>query len=168
MGVSVQQGQVTFRGMAPAQFRDEVVEIAAPEHDGARKLLAIWDTRPTDGLVVGRDIPSRAIASLLSHLIVWEPIDQEADFRARLAGDALHRRFDSDIKGRLMSELFSPADIEMHISLIRKVTRTGIPSVQRATLVCASVQQLRADVVILPVVPPDRVGVWAMSGAFYL
>lgn len=161
------QGQVTYKGLPPAQFRDEISAIDAPEHSDARRLLEIWQARPADGLVVGRDIPSRMMAPLLSHIVVWEPVDNGADFRARLAGDELHRRFDGDIKGRLMSDLFPPVNLDKHIEACRHVTVMGAPSVFRTRLVCAGVQQLRADVVILPAVPPERVGKWALSGAFF-
>jgi hypothetical protein len=145
-----------------------VVRVSVAEHAGVQKFLEIWQERAPDGLVMGRDIPSRATAPLLSHTAIWEPVDEGADFRVRLAGDALHCRFDGDIKGRLMSELFPLDNLEDHLAASRRALESGNPELLKSILTCANVQQLSAEIVILPVRSPDCTATWLLSAAFFL
>lgn len=161
-------GLVTYKGVSPVQFRDEVAYIAAPELPGPQRLLAIWQTRPADGLMMGRDVPSRALAPLLSHLVVWEPLNDATDFRVRLAGDTLHRRFDGDIKGRLMSELFPVQDLAEHLQTNRRAINSDSPVFLKVFVTSKVAENLSAEVVILPIVSPDRASLWTLSGAFFL
>lgn len=161
------QREVTYRGVSPAELRDTIEFIAAPANSSAKKLVEIWNARAADGLVMGRDVPARALAPLLSRMMVWEPIDHFADFRVRLAGDEMHRRFDGEIKGRLMSELFPPQNLPQHIGASKRAIVTDSPVILYIRLSCATAEALNAEVVILPVVSPDRSSTWALSVAFF-
>ena len=78
-----------------AQNLEEIrTEIPTPTQYGACLLLDQWKTREQrGGFVVGRDVPSRDLASILRNIGLFEPIDGAADFRVRLAGTAFMRRF---------------------------------------------------------------------------
>src|SRR6202012_1954162 len=81
--------------------------LRAPVHFGARLLFSHWqEKQAAGGMIVGRDIPSRAITSALRHLILYEPLEGGHDFRIRLAGSANLRRFSRDVTGMRLSELF--------------------------------------------------------------
>ena len=79
-------------------------------HPDALKLLAFWDARPADGIVMGRDVPSRAIASLLRNISILEPTEDRSDLRIRLAGASLLKRWNGDVKGRNCRNCFLSAN----------------------------------------------------------
>jgi hypothetical protein len=151
----------------PSIWRDEFAALAEPHHPSAKRLLAFWENRPADGLVVGRDFPSRVIADLLSYLTLWEPTQAGSDFRVRLAGAAVCRRFGRDVKGALFSELFSADDFRHHFEETRELMQTGKAKVVESRLFDGNVQRLHQEVVILPVLAPNRIDQWVVVGIFY-
>jgi hypothetical protein len=151
-----------------ADLREAVSPIPAPVHFGARLLYAHWrDLQKHDGLVVGRDVPSRHLSGILRNLAVFEPIDDLQDFRARLAGTAFLRRFGRDITGLKLSEVFLKTGFDTHRNSMAEIVRSRIPltfdvKVQRGDRVFLKFEALR-----LPVFSPDRSGIWVLSGLFY-
>ena len=95
--------------IAGREDESEFLCVDALEHWLAPEALDFWEHRPADGIMIGRDVPSRAIARLLNRVIIYEPIDDYRDMKVRLAGVALRRRFDQDVTGLKMSDLFGPA-----------------------------------------------------------
>ena len=154
-------------GIGVADLHDDYSVIATPRHPNSEKLVAFWSARGADGIVMGRDVPSRAIAHLLSYIIVWEPLDDRSDMRVRLAGAALQRRFSGDLKGRAMSELFPPADFRDHLRDAFNVIETGIPLILDSHVICGSIERLHLETVWLPIVSPDRAHWWLLTGSFY-
>jgi len=150
-----------------AHFRDEFTLIPAPRHQGAKKLLAFWNTRPAGGIVVGRDVPSRAIASLLSHIVVWEPLEDNSDMKVRLAGAALSRRFPGDLKGRTMSDLFPAEQFRRTLTESKQVFESGKPLVLDSQVMRGTIEVLHLEVVLLPIRSPDGKRPWLLSGVFY-
>lgn len=148
-------------------LHDNFAVVAAPRHNDSRNLLAFWKLRAPDGIVMGRDVPSRAIAPLLSHMVVWEPVADGADMKVRLAGAALQRRFSGDLKGHRMSELFAPADFRDHLREMHCVIESGEPRILDSRVSCGTIEQLHLEIVELPVVSPDRAQCWVLSGTFY-
>ena len=89
-----------------AGFQEVFTVMREPSHYDARHLFVCWRERNDEGgFVIGKDVPSRALARVMSHLVVYEPLDGGRDFRARLAGTSLLRRFGRDISGSKLSEL---------------------------------------------------------------
>jgi hypothetical protein len=129
--------------------------IAAPTNFGAQLLLDTWRKRAADGgFVIGRDLPSRALGSILRNLAVFEPIDNQTDFHVRIAGTGMLRRFGRDITGVRLSEVFAPQLFERRKAMIFAAIHSGR-------------KPLRFEVVVLPVLAPDRVTPWALAGLFY-
>ncbi|MDE1987787.1 MAG: PAS domain-containing protein [Alphaproteobacteria bacterium] len=141
--------------------------LEVPTHPRALEFLAFWNARAEDGIVIGRDVPSRRIAGLLSHLIVFEPTDGGSDCRVRLAGDSIRLRFDRDITGMLMSELFPPAQFREHIATTHAVIGSQTPVILDSRLTNGAVEKMHLEVVILPAISPDRVANWTLVGLFY-
>jgi hypothetical protein len=151
----------------PTNWRDEFAAVAEPRHPGAKKLLAYWQNRPADGLVMGRDFPARAVADLLSHVIVWEPVEHGTDFRVRLAGAAICHRFERDIKGALFSELFPADAFRHHLAETLELMESDQAKVVDSRLFDGPVERLHQEIVILPVVAPNRTDKWIVVGLFY-
>jgi hypothetical protein len=140
--------------------------LSEPRHFGARLTLEAWRTqRLADGFVVGRDVPSRALAPVLRNLIVYEP--QGRDFRARLAGSALIRRFGCDITGLKLSELFDSEAFEHHRAMMAEVLATDSPRALDVQLKSRGRTQLHFEVLNLPVLAADREIGWVLTGLFY-
>ncbi|HEY2070117.1 MAG TPA: PAS domain-containing protein [Rhizomicrobium sp.] len=151
-----------------ADVQEKRVRIPEPIHFGSRLLFDTWRRRRSnDGFVVGRDVPSRPLASILRNLIVYEPQDGARDFRVRLAGSALIRRFDCDITGLKLSELFDRTSFECHRDAMVDIVQNDSTSVLDVKLVSRGRTQLHFEVVGLPVQSPDRSAVWVLGGLFY-
>lgn len=141
--------------------------IAAPAHPEAVKALAFWDARPADGIIIGRDVPSRAIASLLSYIIVHEPISGDSDLKVRVAGTAVRRRFGRDITGETLSQVFPTPSFPDRLKSVVTAIETGAPQFADCQLSSGSLEILHSELVILPVLAPDRVTKWAMTIVFF-
>ena len=144
-------------------IQTEYRSIATPVHPQAEKVLAFWDARPADGIIIGRDVPSRAIASLLSHVIIHEPIDGGSDLKVRVAGTAVRRRFGRDITGETMSKLFSTPTFAARLQSVLTAIETGAPQFADCHLSNGSFEILHSELEILPVIARDRISKWAMT-----
>jgi len=145
----------------------EYEAIAAPTHPDAAKALAFWQARPADGIIIGRDLPSRAIASLLSHVIVHEPIDGGNDLKVRLAGTAVRRRFGRDITGCTLSELFPTDSFTYRLRSVMMAIETGEPQYADCQISNGNLDLLHSQLLILPVLSADRANKWAMTVVFF-
>ena len=132
-------------------------------HPVAQKAMAFWNKRPADGLVLGRDIPSRAIADLLKRIIVHEPIDGGRDLKVRLAGGAIRQRFGREITGATLSQLFPTSDLPIRLQSVMTAINEGIPQFADCALSGGSMQMLHTELVILPVFAPNQTSKWAMT-----
>jgi hypothetical protein len=142
--------------------------IAEPIHFGARLLFDIWRKRRAgDGFVVGRDVPSRALAPVLRSLILYEPLGGGCDFGVRLAGSALIRRFGCDITGLKLSELFAPESFANYRAAMAEVLDGDAPVGLDVTLTAKGRMQLHFEVLGLPVWAADRAATWVLGGLFY-
>ncbi|MDE2267165.1 MAG: PAS domain-containing protein [Alphaproteobacteria bacterium] len=150
------------------ELRDDYQVVAAASHPQAQKLLAFWSERPPDGIVIGRDVPSRPIAAILSNVTIYEPIDGGRDCRVRLAGASIRRRFGRDITGLLMSQLFPPNEFRDHLETAIADLEAGKATIVDSRLSSGAIERMHLEAVILPVVAPDRISKWVLVGLFYL
>lgn len=151
-----------------AGFHEVFTVMREPSHYDARHLFEFWRERNEEGgFVIGRHVPSRALARLMSHLIVYEPLEEGEDFRARIAGTSLLRRFGRDISGSKLSELFEPNAFAAQRDDLRTLLRTGKPCVLEVKATVDGYPALHFEIVALPVLAPDRETPWVLSGLFY-
>jgi hypothetical protein len=151
---------------APAVTETHIVR-SAPIHRGARLLLDVWREREAQGrFVVGRDVPSRGLARVLSGLVLYEPL-QTGDFRVRLAGHALHRRFGRDVTGETLSRLLDEAQFIQHACQMRALLMNGEPFVLEVRLMEEGRLKLCYELVALRVFAPDGKTPWVLSGLFF-
>jgi len=149
------------------ELHDEFRVIAAPNHPKAQKLYAFWQEHAEHGIVIGRDVPSRPIADLLSSISIYEPVNDGTDLRVWLAGTSMRRRFGNDITGKLMSELYTPDDFRAHLEDARLSLEAGRPTFIDSRLSIGAVEQMHLEVVVLPVLAPDGISRWVLAGVFY-
>jgi hypothetical protein len=140
---------------------------AAPVHRGARLLLETWRAREAQGcFMVGRDVPSRALAKVLSGLALYEPL-YTGDFRVRLAGHALRRRFARDVTGETLSRLMDQAQFAQHAGQMRGLLETGRPLIAEVRIEEEGRLCLCYELVALRVFAPDGRTPWVLSGVFF-
>jgi hypothetical protein len=144
------------------------VEISRPTQYGAVLLLDHWRLRDAQGgFVVGRDVPSRELATVLRNLALYEPIEEGRDFRVRLAGTAFMRRFGRDITGLRLSEVYDGTHFEHERETLANVIRTKKPYLVDAKIKRDDHIFMRYEIVRLRVLSPDRKDSWVMGGLFY-
>lgn len=161
----------TLHEFAAAPIEECYRRIERPQHAELRKLLALWDKRPADGFEVGRDIPSRRFAPLLSHILFWEPIDGGADFRLHLCGEALHLRFGDDAVGKRFTELIAPEIAPAFLEGGRRLLTEDRCVCFDMNLVrqepVEGRHKLHFEMVIFPVWAHGRSGRWILNGTYY-
>lgn len=143
------------------QRTDALAHVLAPT------ALRFWENRPVDGIVIGRDIPSRAIAPLLSHTIIYQPVDGRRDLRVRLAGTSLRARFPRDITGLKMSNLFGPEDFPVRFDTMMEVIDRNEPRMACITHTVGDITVFRLELLMLPAWSADRRERWAVTFTFY-
>ena len=149
-------------------FVTNYVRVEAAAHSDSRHLIAVWrECCAGDGFVVGRDIPSRPLASLLRSLMVNEPIEDGADYRIRLAGSSLRRRYGREITSLRLSELFSPEAYIPHPAITKEALAAGEPRILDVREEEFGQPRHHREVVVLPVLSPDRSAKWVLAGVFY-
>ena len=141
--------------------------VVEPKHPHSVQLVQFWQAgEKADGLVVGRDIPSRPIAAILRNLMVCEPIAEFSDFRIRHAGTAYITHYGCDVTGKLMSVVFEAEIFKHNCKCAAAVIRSGQPEVLDANLTQFGILRRHYEVVQLPVWGPDKTNKWMLCGIF--
>jgi hypothetical protein len=141
--------------------------IDALSHPEATTALRFWARRPQDGLMIGRDVPSRAIARLLSHIAIYAPLADGSDAVVHLAGSGLRMRFGRDITGLMMSQVFLPEDFQVRLAAIKDVIKCGEPRLAEIVHRTGGLEILRLELLTLPVLAPNGKDRWALAFVFY-
>lgn len=142
--------------------------IETPNHFGARLLLDHWRARNAEGgFVLGRDLPSRALACVLRNLAIYEPLDGGTDFRVRLAGTAFIRRFGRDVTGLTLSQIYDRWTFEKRRADLDALMVSSTPCVADVQLARETRVFLHFEALRLAVRAPRRDAVWALAGIFY-
>jgi hypothetical protein len=143
-------------------------ELTEPSQFGAKLLLEYWRDKATEGgFVVGRDVPSRALACVLRNLALYEPIDDAADFRVRLAGTAFIQRFGREITGLKLSDICASKNFELQRAIMTGVVAKAKPCVAGVKITRDARALLHFETMHLPVWAPNRKSVWVLGSLFY-
>jgi len=142
--------------------------IADPKHPDALRLLAYWKScECRGGLRLGRDLPAKGIASLMSRLSVLEPINDMQDFVFRLAGTGWFRRFGRDIQGERLSGLYAGGNLRHYIAGLQNVLKSGKPSFVDVRVRDAHRERHHIEYAEFPVWAPSRETQCVLAGAFH-
>ena len=146
----------------------EFEEIESLSHVDAEALLAHWrHCRKSGSFVMSRDVPSKAIARLMKHLVVLEPSADRVDFKYHLTGMVLTQRLGRDVTGMLVSEVFEPKPARSLIEAARKAIDTDGPVFERIHVRGVLSEVRRPELVLLPVSLLNGPGTWVLVGVFY-
>lgn len=145
--------------------------IDAPTLKGARELVEFWNDRPADGVVMGRDIPSRRVAHLLANILLWEPIENNADARLRLAGETLRWRFGGNAVGQRFRDLVAPSIADAFLGKMQDHVLQDICACfdmrLHRNVPIEGVGDLHFELIIFPVWSGGRKGRLICNGLFY-
>lgn len=148
--------------------RSEYRRPKALSHPLAAEALQFWRHRPSDGIVIGRDVPSRIMAGLLSRAIVYEPVEGGRDVKVQLAGSDVRRRFAGDITGRRLSELLVADDCAMWFDTVKEAIARNAPKIAAISHRVGAIELLRLELLTLPVAAPRGNKKWALTFCFHL
>jgi hypothetical protein len=144
-----------------------ITQIPEPTIPRACRLLDVWYTHQPEGMIVGRHVPSRDLAPLLSSLVLYEPVNEGDDWRIRLAGAAMLRRFGRDVAGSLISNLYA----HDHFNIIRAralaVVEMNRPQIDDVCIRNSARTLQHFETVHVPVYASDGITRWDMAGYFY-
>jgi hypothetical protein len=148
--------------------RELLTPLEVPLLPGSRQLLEYWKERQDKGgIISGRDIPSRALAPILRNVMVYEAVDGGKDFRIRLAGAGIMRRFGRDVGGKTLSELFPEDVFQQHCASLRGIIETGHPNINEVWVQEFEGSGLRFERLGLPMFAPDGITGWVLCGLFF-
>lgn len=139
----------------------------APAHPGAKRTFESWQQKcQFGGFVVGRDLPSRALVGVLRNLAICEPVNDGADYRMRVAGTGLVRRYGCDVTGLLLSQLYESRSFKSQHKAMAQAAN-GAALFFDVQVVHAGRVELQYESLLLPVLSPDFTKHWVMGGIFY-
>lgn len=155
------------RSFLGPEFKRVYRQLTTASFPATELLLTLWRERQgAGGLVIGQDVPSRVIASVLRYLIVYEPVGDFVDFHVRLAGTGYFAHYGQDVTGMAMSALFDPETFLHNLRYGRQVVEMQAPRLFLATLTEFGIARGSYELALLPVLAPDRATKWMLVGAF--
>ncbi len=138
-----------------------------PKQPDACALLSCWCEQATkQDLVIGKDIPSRAFAKFLSHIMIVEPMDSDTNGLIRLAGTALRLRYGTEASGKRLSEFYSSTILPQYLAYLRGVRDTGEPLILEASYLRDDALHFVSDEIVLRALAPDGVSMWNVVAVF--
>lgn len=158
----------------PKNLIERVEEADAPRTELGRQMLRLWNDRPQDGLQLGRDIPSKQSATLLTHLMVFQPTHNFDDLTCILAGEVIRARFGEYVVGKKLSELLRPEVFALQIARSQRVIAQDTTSIEHISLfsrdevTAIETVFLTFDLVLMPVWTKDRSAKTIITGTFFV
>ena len=138
-----------------------------PKQPDARLLIARWrEHSAKKDITIGKDIPSRAFAKFLSHIMVVEPINNDSDGQVRLAGTALRSRYGTEATGKRLSEMYPPTILPQYLAYLRNARTSGAPLILETTLPQDAAPPVAFEKIILRALAPDQISMWNVVGMF--
>ena len=147
--------------------RANYAQVDRLSHPDAQQALRFWQERPVDGILMGRDIPSRSIARLLSRIVIYEPVDGGADFKVHLAGASIRHRFGRDISGESIALLFTAGDLPLRRDALNGVLMLNEPRMACIVHSVGKVEILKIELLQVPVTAPNGRDRWVLTFVFY-
>jgi hypothetical protein len=147
-------------------------ELAEPTLFSIRQIIAYWRTcEAKGGLRMGRDIPARAIAPLLSQIMVYEPFANWEDAHVRYAGFGTAKYFGRDVTGLLYSEMAAGDRSGTLMPLFtdsRRLIAENRYRVLDHRALNDGIEVSRQELVTFPIFGPDGTSRWLLGAAFDL
>ncbi|WP_439814192.1 PAS domain-containing protein [Zavarzinia sp. CC-PAN008] len=145
----------------------EVATVPAPTYPLAVDFMALWQARRQTGQAFTRaDVPCRDLLRFMPNLILFEPLDDGADWHFRLVGSAIRQRFGIEPTGLTVRGLYTPADAEVQAGLYRWLARESEPSITRGRVLGLDRDYLDVEFCNMPLPARDPGQPWLLTGVF--
>jgi hypothetical protein len=141
-------------------------ERTAPAHADTRRLLDFWYAHERSP-VIGTHLPSRAIGRLLPNLAVFDYRAVRNEFRVRLAGLGLVRRFGRDISHHYLSEVVSAEDHERLHATLMSARDVKLPQIREVKIHGTRRTLLHYEMIGLRVIAADKETPLVLGGFFF-
>jgi hypothetical protein len=142
--------------------------LAAPTHAACKALLAYWQSKvPSGGLPQRRDIVPGEIPQLLPYLMIIEPVDGSSDWKYRLVGTALPKRYGFDWTGMKLTELLDAAPASLIIGFYNDVASRRTPAFATGRAMIEGRDHIVYEIGAFPILGTDGVTVWILMGVFF-
>jgi hypothetical protein len=170
--LSEQADSAPESGVARAQREAQRIAIdvkpqPAAEHPRGQELVRIWAEARAAGQPMTRgDVPSRKLLKLMPHLFLLEPNADGTDWRFRLAGTAIGRRFGADPTGALISQIYDRRQADDQAAIYKRVVSGNAPHVTQGRIEGIDRQFLKIEFCHLPLLPPGQGLNWLLGGVF--
>jgi hypothetical protein len=166
----ITEGKPDSRDASAPQNRRIAIEVKpqqAAEHPRGQELVHIWTEARDAGQPMARgDVPSRKLLKLMPHLFLLEPNADGTDWRFRLAGTAIARRFGADPTGALISQIYERRQHNDQAAIYKRVVTSGAPHITQGRIEGIDRQFLKIEFCHLPLLPPGGGLNWLLGGVF--
>jgi hypothetical protein len=165
--MSVVLGRFVDRSQYDCEHRFNIVK--DPVHPSTTALLAHWRAcQVNGGMRMGRDIPSRAIATLMKDIIISEPIGDWEDARLRLVGSGMAAHFGRDVTGLRMNEVFAGelSDRGMLLAGAKMCIEQNRPGTVEQIILDNGKEILRQEMTAMPLRAPNGDERWLLTATF--
>lgn len=143
----------------------DVKPMAVPEHPRGQELVRLWTEARDQGRPMTRgDVPSRMLLKMMPHLFLLEPNSDGSDWRFRLFGTAIVRRFGADATGRLISEVYDGEQARSQAAIYSEVIERNLPHVTQGRIAGIDRHFLKIEFCHLPLLPPNGGLKWLLGG----
>jgi hypothetical protein len=141
-----------------------------PSHPSSRQLIAYWrKCEAKGGMRMGRDIPGRAIAPLLTYLLIFEPFPNWEDAYVRYAGFGTAKFFGRDATGLLFSDVRADdrgGTLKRLFVEARAIVAENRCLTRDHRALSGGVEIAHQEIVTFPIFGPDGKSRWILSAAF--
>jgi hypothetical protein len=153
-----------------SDYEHRMTPVETPAHPASIQLLKYWrECDARGGMRMGRDVPSRAIGSLLKDLCVAESVGDWADARIRLAGSTMTGYFGYDVSGMLLSQIVEDGrekDFQLMMNGSRHIIANNRPGTIEQILLDEGRVVLRQELTVMPIWSPEGDARWLLTGTF--
>jgi hypothetical protein len=155
---------------APRDDRRIAIDVkpqTGSEHPRGQELVRIWTEAREQGRPMTRgDVPSRKLLKLMTHLFLLEPNADGSDWRFRLAGTAIARRFGADPTGALISQIYDRRQASDQAAIYKRIATNDAPHITQGRIEGIDRQFLKIEFCHLPLLPPGQGLNWLLGGVF--
>jgi len=163
---AAQSAQDAVSGNMKMRTQLEICDTA--QSDGGRALVAYYEEhRSRNALPRRKQMPSRSLLGIMSHLFMLEPVDEDGtDWRFRLVGQEVVERIGVDATGLCISQAYEPDVARRNASDYRDIAMNHMVRITRGTLDGINREYLDMEIVHVPMIGSDETTPWVLGGLF--
>lgn len=165
-GSDIQAAQGAVTGNMKMRTQLEICDTV--QSDGGRALVAYYEEhRSRNALPHRKQMPSRPLLGIMSHLFMLEPVDGDGtDWRFRLVGQEVVERIGVDATGLCISQAYEPDVARRNANDYRDIAMNKMVRITRGTFTGIDREYLDMEIVHVPMIGADDTTPWVLGGLF--